>query len=127
MSRQRIRRLATALFAAASLLLSQLALSQYVCPGEASADAMIAMMEAGVPCEGMDPEQPALCHVHAADPGKAFQALKLLAASPPALVQVLALPPPPDAGEARVVPPAATPEAQPPPDPLFLSTLRLRV
>ena len=126
MSRQRLRRLATALFAAASLLGSQLALAQYVCPVEASAAAMLAMMEAGVPCDGMDPEQPALCHEHAADPGKTFQPLKLPAASLPAVVQVLELPLVPDLDKARVVP-ATTPEAQPPPDPLFLSTLRLRV
>ena len=127
MSRQRFRRLATALLGVVSLLVAQLAMAYYVCPGEASAEAMLAMMEAGVPCDGMDPEQPALCHEHAADPGKTFQASKLPSVSLPAVVQVLELPPLVDAGEARVVPRAATPEARPPPDPLFLSTLRLRV
>jgi len=65
-----------------------------------------------------------LCHQHAADPGKTFEAVKLPTVSLPAVVQVLALPLVP---EARVVRPTAFLEAQPPPDPIFLSTLRLRV
>ena len=127
MSRRRIRRLATTVLAVTSLLLSQIALAQYVCPQQAGVEAMRAMMEAGVPCDGMDPEQPALCHEHSADPGKTVQAAKLPPVSLPAIVQVLELPQLPDAGKAWVVPHAATPEAQPPPDPIFLSTLRLRV
>jgi hypothetical protein len=47
--------------------------------------------------------------------------------SQPALLQVLELPPVHLPLETRAVPPAASSEAQPPPDPLFLSTLRLRV
>jgi len=127
MLRQRLHRLTAAFFVAVSLLFSQLALAKYVCPRQAEPAAMAAMMEAGVPCEGMDPAQPALCHQHAADPGKAFEAVKLPAVSLPALVQALVLPPVPEAREARAVPPTASSEAQPPPDPLFLSTLRLRV
>jgi len=121
------RRLATAFVAVLSMLLSQLALAAYVCPQEAAAAAMTAMMEAGAPCEGMDEQQPALCHQHTADPGKAFEAVKLPAASLPVLVHVIELPPTPDADATAAVPRAAKPESQPPPDPLFLSTLRLRV
>lgn len=127
MLRPRHVRLATALFAALSLLLSQLALAMYVCPQQANAEAMAAMMEAGQPCEGMDPDQPVLCHQHSADPGKTFEAVKLPAVGQPVVAQVLELPLVLEAQQARAVPTTATPEAQPPPDPLFLSTLRLRV
>ena len=127
MLRRRFHRLTTAIFAVLSLLFSQLALANYVCPQQANAQAMAAMMDAGMPCDGMDPQQPALCHQHSADPGKTFEAAKLLTVSLPAVVQVLELPPVREAQDASAVPPAATSEARPPPDPLFLSTLRLRV
>ena len=67
-----------------------------------------------------------LCHQHAADPGKTFEAVKLPTVSLPAVVQVLELPSRSEA-RGRPRPPASSPEARPPPDPLFLSTLRLRV
>ena len=124
MLRRRLHRRTTAFFVVLSLLFSQLALAQYVCPQQADVEAMAARMEAGTPCEGMDPQQPVLCHQHAADPGKTFEAAKLPTVSLPAVVQVLELPLVP---EVRVALPAAFSEAQPPPDPLFLSTLRLRV
>lgn len=123
----RLHRLGTAFLVVLSLLFSQLALAQYVCPQEADAPAMAAMMDAGAPCDGMDLRQPALCHQHAADPGKTFEALKLPTASWPAVVQVLELPPAVEAQASRAVAPAASAELHPPPDPLFLSTLRLRV
>ncbi|MFY9514162.1 MAG: hypothetical protein WAQ05_24625 [Rubrivivax sp.] len=125
--RLRIHRLTTAFFVVLSLLLSQLALARYVCPQEADVETMAAMMESGTPCEGMDQQQPALCHQHSADPAETFEAVKLPVAAQPAVVQVLELPVVLDAQEARAIPPAATSEAQPPPDPLFLSTRRLRV
>ncbi len=127
MLRRPVHRLTTALVVVLSLLFSQLALASYVCPVQAAPAAMAAMMEAGVPCEGMDTQQPALCHEHSADPAKTFEAVKLPALAQPVLVQVLELPPVLDGGEARAVPAMASPEARPPPDPLFLSTLRLRV
>jgi hypothetical protein len=127
MLRRRHVRLATALFVALSLMLSQLVLAMYVCPQQANAEAMAAMMEAGQPCEGMDPDQPVLCHQHSADPAKTFEAVKLPAAAQPAVEQVLELPLVLEAQAPRAVPPTATSEAQPPPDPIFLSTLRLRV
>ena len=127
MLRRRFHRLTTACFVVLSLLFSQLALANYVCPQQADMEAMAAMMEAGIPCDGMDQQQPGLCHVHAADPGKTFEAVKLPTASLPAVIHVLELPLVLEAREARTAPPTASSEAQPPPDPLFLSTLRLRV
>jgi len=127
MHRRRIHRLTTAFFVVLSLLYSQLALASYACPGQLDSKAMAAMMAAGEPCSGMDEQQPALCHLHAADPGKTVEAVKLPAASLPAVVQVLELPSVLDADEVRSAPVAAVPEVRPPPDPLFLSTLRLRV
>jgi len=127
MLRRRFHRLTTAFFVVLSLLFSQLALAQYVCPQQADVEMMAAMMEAGTPCDGMDQQQPALCHQHSADAAKTFEAVKLPAAAQPAVVQVLELPLVLDAVEATTVPVVATPEAQPPPARLFLSTLRLRV
>lgn len=128
MLRLRSHRLATTFFVVLSLLFAQLALARYVCPQQAGAEAMAAMVQAGVPCQGMDPVQPALCHEHSADPGKAFEAVKLPAAGLPAIVQVIEHPLVFEADAPRgAVPAAGTTEGQPPPDPLFLSTLRLRV
>ncbi len=127
MLRRRFHRLSTTLIVVLSLLFSQLALASYVCPQQADVEAMAAMMEAGVPCEGMDTEQPALCHEHSANPAKTFEALKLPVLAQPAIVQVLELPLLLQAPSARAVPAMAAPEARSPPDPLFLSTLRLRV
>ena len=125
MFRRSLHRLSTTFVAVFSLLFSQLALAAYVCP--AQTDAMAAMMAAGMPCEGMDQSQPTLCHQHAADPGKSFEAVKLPVVSLPAIVQVVELPRVLEAAAAQVVPVEATSEAQPPPDPVFLCTLRLRV
>ena len=115
------------MFVMLSLLFSQLALASYACPGQADVAAMSEMMAAGEPCEGMDQAQPVLCHQHCAGAAQSFEAAKLPAASLPMVVQVLVLPPVLEAVEADVLPAASAPEARPPPDPLFLSTLRLRV
>lgn len=127
MARRRINRLTTTVFVVLSLLFSQLAVASYVCPKQADAAAMVAMMQAGVPCEGMDQDQPGLCAEHSSSAAQSFEAVKVPAVSLPMVVQVLELPAVLDAVEAATVPAAATTEAQPPPDPLFLSTLRLRV
>jgi hypothetical protein len=127
MSRRHRIPLGTALFLVWSLLFAQLALAQYVCPRQGDAEVMARMMADGLPCEGMDLQQPALCHQHSADPGKTFEALKLPVATLPAIVHVLELPLVLHHESASVVPPTANAEAWPPPDPLFLSTLRLRV
>jgi hypothetical protein len=118
--------LTTTLLVVLSLLFSQLALARYVCPGQ-SDPAMAAMMQAGMPCEGMDEAQPVLCHQHSTDPAKTFEAVKLPAAAQPAVVQVLTLPLVPEPGTVSALSASIASEARPPPDPIFLSTLRLRV
>jgi hypothetical protein len=127
MFRRATHRLATTFFVVLSLLFSQLALANYACPALADAAAMTAMMAAGEPCDGMDTAQPALCHEHAFKAAQSFEASKLPVVSLPMVVQVLLLPLVLDAPRSTQVPVAATAEAQPPPDPLFLATLRLRV
>jgi Flp pilus assembly protein CpaB len=120
-------RLNTLLLVVMSMLFSQLALASYVCPALVDVAAMSEMMAAGEPCEGMDPTQPVLCHQHSAATSQSFEAPQLLAASLPAVVQVLVFPRVLAAAQSGVVSCSATPEDRPPPDPLFLSTLRLRV
>jgi hypothetical protein len=127
MFRRRLHRIAIATLAVLSLLFSQLALASYVCPQQKAIETMAAMMEAGQPCEGMDSSQPALCHQHSADPARAPEAVKLPTAAQPAVVQVLELPAVSEASTVGVVVAFGAPEARPPPAPLFLSTLRLRV
>ena len=127
MLRRRLHRLTTAFFVVLSLLFSQLALASYVCPQEADAEVMAAMMEAGQPCDGMDAQQPALCHEHSASPAKTFESVKLPAVALVAVIQVLELPFVLNALEAHAVPATASSEVHPPPDPLFLTTLRFRV
>jgi hypothetical protein len=117
----------TIVFVVLSLLFSQLALANYLCPAEVPPQDMTAMMAAGVPCEEMDKTQPALCHQHATDLGQVVQAAQVLSPSLPALVQVLVMAPLLPETDAVAIPRASTPEAQPPPDPIFLATLRLRV
>ena len=127
MLRRRVHRLATAFFVVFSLLFAQLAMASYVCPQQVDVQAMAAMAQASRPYDGIDQQQPALCHEHAADPAKTFEAVKLPVAGLPAIVQVLELPVVLDARAAGAVLPTASLEVHPPPDPLFLSTLRLRV
>ena len=127
MSRRSLHRLTTTFFVVLSLLFSQLALANYVCPGQANAAAVAQMVAAGEPCEGMDQVQPVLCHQHSAGAAQSFEAVKLPAASVPMVVQVLVLPILLDAVLAEALPATSSSEAHPPPDPVFLSTLRLRV
>lgn len=127
MFRQRRHRLTITFFVVLALLFSQLALANYACPQQAGPTAMAAMMEAGVPCEGMDQDQPGLCAAHSSSAAQSFEAVKVPTLSLPMVVQVLELPLLFASGEARAIPAEASAEAQPPPDPLFLSTLRLRV
>lgn len=127
MFRRRLHRIAITTLAVLSMLFAQFALANYVCPQQAAMATMAAAMAAGQPCEGMDSSQPALCHQHSTDPARAAEAVKLPTAAQPAVVQVLELPVVAEASIAGVVPASGAPEAQPPPAPLFLSTLRLRV
>jgi hypothetical protein len=123
MLRRPFHRLAAALFVALSLLFSQLAMANYSCP----AASMAGMRAAGVSCDGMDAAQPALCHQQAAGAAQSFEVVKVPVPSLPMIIQVLQLPPLLEATQAVAVPAADTPEARPPPDPLYLSTLRFRV
>ena len=127
MLRRHVHRCMTAFTVVISLLFSQLALASYVCPGADDTAAMAEMMATGAPCEGMDAVQPVLCHQYAADMSLSFEPVKLATPSLPAIVQVLVVPLLLEAQLSAAFPVAATPELRPPPDPLFLSTLRLRV
>ena len=127
MHRNFFHRLSTTLVVVLSLLFSQLALANYACPAQADAAAMAARMASGQPCDGMDKAQPSLCHQHGADASQTFEAAKVPAPTLPMLVQVLELPIVLDAGEAISAPAGATREPQPPPEPLYLATFRLRV
>jgi hypothetical protein len=79
-----------------------------------------------MPCDGDDPAMPVLCHQHATDSSQSFEMAKVAAPSLPTVVQMLVLPSLHDWARPLVVPFGDRPEAQPPPDPLFLQTLRLR-
>jgi hypothetical protein len=123
---RRLSRCKTAVLVVLSLLFSQMALANYLCPAQVPAPTMTEMAP-GTPCEGMDASQPALCHQHAADPGQVVQPAQVVVPSLPAIIQVLFAPMVLRALDAVAIPRASTPEAQPPPDPIFLATLRLRV
>ena len=127
MPRQHARRFTIAFIAMLALLFSQLALADYVCPARADPAAMARMMAAGLPCEGMDTARPALCHQAASPTPPTVEALKLPTPSLPMIVQVIELPLVLDAGECASLDLRSAPEVRAPPDPLFLSTLRLRV
>jgi len=88
---------------------------------------MADMMAAGAPCEGTDQAQPVLCHQHALDLAQSSEVAKVATPSMPAVVRMLLVPRTPEAQAAAALPATATPEIRPPPDPLFLATLRLRV
>lgn len=125
--RHSLHRCLTAFLVVLSLLFSQLALASYVCPGTPDTDSMAEMMATGAPCEGMDMAQPVLCFQHAADMSLSFEPVKLTTPSLPAIVQLVVMPVV-LVSEGLELPRQAVPERQhPPPDPVFLSTLRLRV
>lgn len=107
-------------------LFSQVALASYVCPGLSAEERMSERMASGLPCDGDDPSMPVLCHQHATDASQSFEMAKAAAPSLPTVVQMLVLPSLVDPARPPVVPFGERPEAQPPPDPLFLQTLRLR-
>lgn len=114
-----------------ALLFSQLALANYLCPGteSRSGQAMAMEMAPGEPCEGMasDTSQPALCFQHCTSAPQSSDAVKVPTLSLPAVVQVLLVPLTIDQARQDANAFAAAGEAQPAPEPIFLSTLRLRV
>jgi hypothetical protein len=124
------RRFSTAFVVVLSLLFSQLALANYICPtGSAGEQPAMMEMAPGEPCEGMgsDAEQPALCHQHCVNAAQSFDAIKLPTVSLPAVVQVLLVPLALDAAAQEAFGATSRVRPQPPPEPVFLSTLRLRV
>jgi hypothetical protein len=129
MFKRHAHRLTTTFFVVLSLLFSQLALANYVCPTGAGGEQAVMEMAPGEPCEGMasDQDQPVLCLQHCTNAPQSFDAVKVLTVSLPAVVQVLVVPLLLDADTTESVVFAHAGRERPPPDPLFLSTLRLRV
>jgi hypothetical protein len=123
---RRSGRCKTAVLVVLSLLFSQMALASYSCPAQVPGPKTMEMAP-GTPCDGMDADQPALCHQHAADAAQVVQPVQVVVPSLPAIIQVLFAPMVLRALDAIAIPRASIPEAQPPPDPVFLATLRLRV
>jgi hypothetical protein len=112
-----------------SLLFSQLALANFVCSMTSQQEPMVMDMASGEPCEGMDTDagQTALCHQHCSNAPQSFEAVKLPTVSLPAVVQVLLVPLSVDGAAQEADTFCEAGQAQPPPEPVFLSTLRLRV
>lgn len=110
-----------------TLLFSQLALANYVCPGTSAAAAMVETMAAGEPCDGMDMAQPVLCHQFKVNAPQSLEQAKVATPTLPAVIQVLVVPAVRDAASTEALTVEDRTEARPPPDPIFLSTLRLRV
>jgi hypothetical protein len=138
MIRRRTHRLATVFAVVLSLLFSQLALANYVRPTAAANTAAMEMqMAEGEPCPSMDSashapmqmdkSQPVLCHQQCVNAPQTFEPMKVPAASLPAIVQVLLVPLVLDDAKTQPGEIAAFAPPRPPPDPLFLSTRRLRV
>jgi hypothetical protein len=130
------RRLSTALVVVLSLLFSQLALANYVCPPAVPVSEPVAMeMAPGEPCEGMgmasgkamDQTHAVLCHQHCVNAPQSFDPVQVPTISLPAVVQVLVVPLLLDDGDGKSLAFVQGEPERPPPDPLFLSTLRLRV
>jgi hypothetical protein len=128
MFRTAARRTCTAIVAVMVLLFSQMVLAGYLCPTGSVQEQPAMEMAPGEPCEGMgaDPGQPVLCYQHCTNAPQSADGLKVPSVSLPAVVQVLLVPVKIDSAH-QVGFLANALEAQPPPDPLFLSTLRLRV
>jgi hypothetical protein len=141
MIRRRTHRLATLIAVVLSLLFSQLALANYVHPiAAADNESMVAMdmeMADGEPCPGMeamshaqmrmDKSQPVLCHQQCVNAPQTFEPMKAPIVSLPAVVQVLVVPLVLDTATTQLGEFAALAPPQPPPEPIFLSTRRLRV
>ena len=125
--RRRFQRLTAALWVVLSLLFSQLAMANYACPGQDDAEAMAEMMAAGLPCHGMDQRQPGLCHEHATAAPQNVEVAKVPTPTLPMIVQAFLLPLVADVADPGTASNPRQREPRPPPDPVFLSTLRLRV
>lgn len=132
MSRLRVRRFTTVVLMMVSLLFMQLAVAQHACQLAGSDEDMPVAMEMapGQPCHDMDADlgaRPALCHHHCENAAQSFEPVKLPSLTLPAIVQVLLVPLSIDGTAQQVGVHVSRDEARPPPSPVFLSTLRLRV
>jgi hypothetical protein len=123
------RRFGTTVLVVLALLFSQLALASYICPPAGGPQPAMLEMADGEPCGGMaaDPAQPVLCHQHCNGAPQSADAAKVPTVSLPAILHVVVLPVAGDAAERHAVLAGDTGPPQPPPEPVFLSTLRLRV
>jgi hypothetical protein len=133
MARRAAQRLTITLWVVLSLLFSHLALASYVCPptAEAKSEAMALSMARGEPCESMamdrDIEQPVLCHQHCLNAPQSLDAPQVPVVSLPVVLWVLVVPLLSEATKDTAVLRAEAGQTRPPPDPVFLSTRRLRV
>jgi len=116
----------TSLVVVVSLLFAQFAMARYVCPGAADVHRMIAMKASGTPCDELDAKAPLLCRQHAIDASQSFEMAKVATPTLPIVVQVVVVARS-DVEDSAAQPFSDRPEEQPPPDPVFLQTLRLRV
>lgn len=133
MARRATQRLTITLWVVFSLLFSQLVLANYVCPptADAQSEAMALSMARGEPCESMamdrDVGQPVLCHQHCLNAPQSSDSPLVPVVSLPAVWWALVVPLLTDAIEDIAILRAEVGQTRPPPDPIFLSTLRLRV
>lgn len=112
-----------------ALLFSQLALANYLCPTASPASESAMEMAPGEPCGGMasDESLPVLCYQHCADAPQWLDTTKVVVPTLPAVVHVLELPSPLVFAEGATHFCATSDSTPSPPEPVFLSTLRLRV
>ena len=97
----------------------------------APSEAMALSMARGEPCDSMamerDVGQPVLCHQHCLNAPQSLDSPQVPVVSLPAALWVLVVPLLTEATEDIAVLRAEVGQTRPPPDPVFLSTLRLRV
>jgi hypothetical protein len=123
------------MFVVFALLFSQLAMANYICPSQPAPTAPVAMgamvMAPGMPCQEVsaasDDGQSVLCHQHCTDAPQSVDPLNVPTVSLPAVPQGFIVVLLVDAGAAESAIHAEVGQFRPPPDPIFLSTLRLRV
>jgi hypothetical protein len=139
MYRRQARRLTATMFVVFALLFSQLALANFVCasqsspavPAAASGMDMAMAMAPDTLCEEMggdlDKGQPVLCHQHCTNAPQSVDPFNVPTVSPPAVLYAFVVPLALDAGADESAVHADLGQFRPPPDPVFLSTLRLRV
>ena len=135
MCRLHARRLNTTIFVVFALLFSQLALANFVCASQLAQVAPLAAsameMTPGMPCEemgaGSDKGQSVLCHQHCSSAPQSVDLVNAPTVSLPAVLHVFIVALLFDAGAEESAIHADVGQFRPPPDPIFISTLRVRV